>query len=36
MDDEEVERFKRGWGIDENAAGLLDVGDEAAAERGNR
>jgi hypothetical protein len=29
MDDDEAERFKRGWGIDENAAGMLDVGDEA-------
>jgi hypothetical protein len=34
MGDDEAERFKRAWGIDENAAGMLDVGDEANPDLG--
>jgi hypothetical protein len=34
MDDEEAEQFKAAWGIDENAAGMLDVGDEANPDLG--
>jgi hypothetical protein len=34
MSDDEADRFKRAWGIDENAAGMLDVGDEANPDHG--